>query len=129
MFHYPSELSHLWGRREGGSNRVAVERRDWPCFAAKDRIVATCRILSQSPVIGRKTSSSAQGKKINVPKPSRHFLISRGPSYGFERNATELLSRRCSAIPLQSMECFPESTVSRNGKISCPEIPLPFPYL
>jgi len=114
MFHYPSELSHLWGRREGGSNRVAVERRDWPCFAAKDRIVATCRILSQSPVIGRKTSSSAQGKKINVPKPSRHFLISRGPSYGFERNATELLSRRCSAIPLQSMECFPESTVSRS---------------
>ncbi len=115
MFHYPSELSHLWGRRVGGSDRVAVERRDWPCFAANHRIVATCRILSQSAVIGRKTSSSAQGKKIDVPKPPRHFLISRGPSCGLGRIATErLLSRRCSAIPLQSMESFFESTVSRS---------------
>ena len=115
MFHYPSELSHWWGRRGRGSNRVAVERRDWPCFAANHRIVATCRILSQSAVIGRKTSSSAQGKKIDVPKPPRHFLISRGPSCGLGRIATErLLSRRCSAIPLQSMESFFESTVSRS---------------
>ncbi len=114
MFHYPSELSHWWGRRDGGSDRVAVERRDWPCFAANHRIVATCRILSLSVVIGRMTSSSAQGKKIDVPKPPRHFLISRGHSCGLGRIATErLLSRRCSSIPLQSMESFPESTVSR----------------
>jgi hypothetical protein len=92
-----------------------VERRDWPYFAANHRIVATCRILSQSAVIGRKTSSSAQGKKIGVPKPPRHFLISRGPSWGFERIATErLLSRRCSAIPLQSMKSFPVSTIPRS---------------
>ncbi len=115
MFHYPSELSHWWGRRGGGSDRVAVERRDWPRFAANHRIVATCRILSQSAVIGRETSSSAQGKKIDVPKPPRHFLISRGPSWGFVKIASErLLSRRCSAIPLQSMESFRESTVSRS---------------
>jgi hypothetical protein len=115
MFHYPSELSHWWGRRGGGSDRVAVERRDWPRLAANHRIVATCRILSQSAVIGRKTSSSAQGKKIGVPKPPRHFLISRGPSWGFERIATErLLSRRCSAIPLQSMKSFPVSTIPRS---------------
>ena len=86
MFHYPSELSHWWGRRGGGSDRVVVERRDWPYFAANHRIGATCRILSQSAGIGRKTSSSAQGKKIDVPKTPRHFLISRGPSCGFRED-------------------------------------------
>lgn len=77
-----------------------------------------CRNLSHSVAkrrVGRKTSSSAQGKKIDVPKPPRHFLISRGPSCGLGRIATErLLSRRCSAIPSQSMESFFESTVSRS---------------
>ena len=53
-----------------------------------------------------------------------------------DREPKGLLSRRCSAIPLQSMESFPESTVSRSldpkwpgRQNSCPEIPPPFPYL
>jgi hypothetical protein len=56
-----------------GKTRVVVERRDWPCFAANRRIAATCRILSQSAVIGRKISSSAQGKKNSRPATPSPF--------------------------------------------------------
>jgi hypothetical protein len=53
--------------------RVAVERRDWPCFAADHRNVATHRILSQNAVIGRTISCSAQGKKNSRPDAPSPF--------------------------------------------------------
>ena len=76
-----------------------------------------CRNLSHS-VAKRRDRPQDQHlgtvKKIDVPKPSRHFLISRGPSCAFGIAIERVLSRRCSAIPLQSMESFFESTVSRS---------------
>ena len=123
------------------NTRVAVERRDWPCFAANHRNVATCRILSQSAVIGRVCGSSAQEEKIAVPTPPRHFLINRGIFSWIARGGPvttvteEFLSRRCFAIPLQSMGSFPGSTFRAlppkwpGRQNFCPESPRPFPYL
>jgi len=48
-------------------NRLAVEGRDWPCFAADHRNVATHRILSQNVVIGRKLAARHKGKKNSRP--------------------------------------------------------------
>jgi hypothetical protein len=69
MFHYPSQLSFVGSEK----TRVAVKRRDWPCFAAEHRNVATHRILSQSAVIGRKTSCAAQGEKNCRPEAPSPF--------------------------------------------------------
>jgi hypothetical protein len=99
-----------------GNARVVVEGRDWPCFAANHRSVASCRILSQSVVIGR-----LRHKTKNICSlPSRRLLavsiFVEGSSCEFQRIATEnFLSRRCSAIPLQSVGSFPRSTVSRSA--------------
>jgi hypothetical protein len=62
-------------------------------------------------VIGRKLAVRHKARKIAVPTPPRHFLICRGPSCGFEKIASKhFLSRKCSAIPLQSMGNFPGPT-------------------
>ena len=53
--------------------RVAIKRRDWPCFAADHRNVATHRILSQNVVIVRKISPPARGKKNSRPDTPSPF--------------------------------------------------------
>ena len=54
-------------------------RRDSPCIVVNRRNVVTCRILSQSAVIGRYGQLDTK-KRATVPKPPRHFLIIRGLS-------------------------------------------------
>jgi hypothetical protein len=96
--------------------RVAIKRRDWPCFAADHRNVATHRILSQNVVIGRKLAVRHKARKIAVPTPPRHFLICRGPFSGFERIASKrFCPEGAPPFPYKVWGTFPDPPVSKHG--------------
>ena len=67
----PGRTASLVGSRNTG---VAVQRRDRPCFVANHRNVASCRILSQSAVIGRLARDAKKKLNFTVPTIPRHFL-------------------------------------------------------
>jgi hypothetical protein len=48
------------------NSRAVVERRDWPCFVANHRNVASYRILSQNAVIRR---FGHDAKKVEFYRP------------------------------------------------------------
>jgi hypothetical protein len=131
----------------GSANtRVAVERSDWPCFAANRRNVATRRILSQSVVIGH-WSDAKKVEFYRPDTPSPFPLLVEGlfprireyrEASGRRGRATEnILFRKSSAIALvvealkhrpTDIETYGEVNGAKKRKISFPGNGPPFPY-
>ena len=66
MFHYPSQLSHLWGRGPRALPRNAVIRCVLPQIIAMSQVAAFCR---KSP------SATKKYLLFTVPTPPRRFHI------------------------------------------------------
>ena len=66
MFHYPSQLSHLWGRGPRALSWNAVIRRVLPQIIAMSQVAAFCR---KSP------SATKKYLLFTVPTPPRRFHI------------------------------------------------------